>query len=874
MPLKAASDVADAEDVAKLYNLLLRREPENETVVSRNVGQKIADLLQKVLNSAEFHDRVLHPLICGQALWGTYRGKANFDDLRQWAVTALPVGPDFWGKLATRTSWEDFYLAFLLEARVREFDPKLREPNVHRALELRRLDALLNTASRDVVGRFDYVNLWEVRGWCADEANLDEHLTIEIFADNFFIGISQCDEYRRDAQELVGGKGVYGFTFRFPANHFDLFQTDRWISAREQSTRRTFGRLLFQHDSLPERMDRLGKLHREVEQVKAALGRIEAELPEYNRLLGFPLYGYTEYFAEHARHVEERLAVYTEHLRKLSARPLVSLLMSISDSSLEALHGSIQSLREQIYPDWELLINVHGAHVGEEGLRLFLERQALIEPRVKVTTDETATRTFDGIHQCSGALIGVLECGDRLAPDSLFHAVLAVQDGLADLIYSDEDKFEIVVAGSPPVHHTPQFKPDFDLDLLLCYNYLGSLLLVSAQLLRKVGPLGSGLLGPDHYDLVLRLIECVDAARIRHIPRVLYHRNAARDALDVDAAVAGRIQENSLRAVNSYFDRNGVTAKAEPHADPLGRAHPQAARIRWALPKTPPVVSIIIPTRDRKELVGPCLGSLTSVFREYPGRAEIIVVDNDTTEPDTKALLKHFAQSSGGRVLSLGGPFNWSALNNFAVTEARGEVLIFLNNDTLVLSEDWCTELVSQALRPDVGAVGTRLLYEDGSIQHAGVVTGVGRGLAAHEGVGETVVDGGYLGRSHLQRSVSAVTGACLATRKTVFEQVHGFDEINLQTSFNDIDYCLKVRQARLKVVYTPFATMYHYESKSRGIGATGEAKRRQDREELHFRSRWQDLIDDPFYNPHFERYAKPFTVLQPPRAFWSRVGR
>jgi GT2 family glycosyltransferase len=363
----------------------------------------------------------------------------------------------------------------------------------------------------------------------------------------------------------------------------------------------------------------------------------------------------------------------------------------------------------------------------------------------------------------------------------------------------------------------------------------------------------------------------MECPQIRHISRVLYHRDATLNALDIEAAEAGRVRENSLHAVNAYFDRNSIAATAEPHADPLGRAHPLAARIRWALPKAPPSVSIIIPTRDRKELLSPCLDSLASVSREYPGESEIIIVDNDTTEPKAKALLRKFAQTSYGRVLSFSGPFNWSAINNFAVGEAKGEVLIFLNNDTLVLSEGWCTELVSQASRPDVGAVGTRLLYENGAIQHAGVAIDVVRGLAAHEGVGEAVAHGGYLGRSHLQRSASAVTGACLATRRTVFEQVQGFDEIDLQITFSDFDYCLKVRKAKLKVIYTPFATMYHFESKSRGVGATGEARRRQDREETHFWVRWRDHIYDAFYNPHFERSAKPFTVLRPPRTSWSR---
>jgi GT2 family glycosyltransferase len=711
------------------------------------------------------------------------------------------------------------------------------------------------------------VDHWEVRGWCADESGIEDHLTVEIFADDTFIGTVQCDQHRPDVQNLVGGSGFYGFTFRFSASHSDLFQTDRWISAREQTTRRFFGRILSPRSSLPERIGELGRLRTELEQIKTVLSRIEAEMPVYNRQFGFPLTAYSEYFAAYSQNADERLAAYRDRLNKLSIRSVVSIIMFVDGSSLEALDSSVQSVRQQIYPAWELVTVIDGTIPQGDAIKSFLTRQARIEPRVKPAIDEfpRSDRVEWGLRQCSGEAVGFLKCGDRLAPDALFHAMSTAQDGLAGLIYTDEDEFEILGDGSC-VHHTPKFKPDFDLDLLLSHDYLGSFFLSSARVLAKVVPLGAQLFGAQRHDLALRLIEHLEPAQIRHVPRVLYHRNATRDSSNVESVAPACTQEESVRAVNAYFSRNGIAATAEPHTDPLGRARPGAARIKWALPEAPPMVSIIIPTRDRKDLLGPCLDSLALVSIEYPGQIEIIVVDNDTTEPEAKALLTHIVQSSRGRVLGFSGPFNWSAMNNFAAEQARGEVLIFLNNDTLVLSEGWCAELVSQACRPEIGAVGARLLYEDGLIQHAGVVTGIGRGLAANEGVGETVADGGYLGRSHLQRGVSAVTGACLATRKAVFEQVQGFDEVYLPIAFNDVDYCLKVRHAKLRVIYTPFATMYHYESKSRGIATVGKARQRQEHEERNFQLRYQDRIADPFYNPNFDSYDKPFAVLRPPR--------
>jgi GT2 family glycosyltransferase len=250
----------------------------------------------------------------------------------------------------------------------------------------------------------------------------------------------------------------------------------------------------------------------------------------------------------------------------------------------------------------------------------------------------------------------------------------------------------------------------------------------------------------------------------------------------------------------------------------------------------------------------------------YPGEYEILLVDNDSAEP---ATLSYFASLSANpriRLIRFRGPFNWSAINNAAARDAQGEVLIFINNDTVVLTKDWCVELVANALREDVGAVGARLLYADGTIQHAGVLLGI-EGVAGHESVGDTPQSGGYFGRSQLLRSAGAVTGACLATRRAIFSEMDGgFDELTLQVAFNDVDYCMKVRKAGYRVVYNPFAVLYHFESKSRGREISEAQQTRHRAEAAAFRLRWKDAeIVDPYYNPHFERFARPFERLQPP---------
>jgi len=280
-------------------------------------------------------------------------------------------------------------------------------------------------------------------------------------------------------------------------------------------------------------------------------------------------------------------------------------------------------------------------------------------------------------------------------------------------------------------------------------------------------------------------------------------------------------------------------------------------------------VSIIIPTRDRVDLLRPCIESILGSAHAYPGRLELLIVDNDSAEASTREYFGSLSADSRVRIIAYTGQFNWSGINNAAAHVTRSEVLIFLNNDTVVLSAKWCLELVANAMRPDVGAVGARLLYGDGTVQHAGVILGV-EGAAGHECIGETLASGGYFGRTHLQRSTAAVTGACLATRRELFEKLGGFDDLELKVAFSDIDYCLKVRRAGYRVVYNPLATLYHFESKSRGHELTNAQKKRHRSESDCLQRRWErELRADPYYNAHFERFGRPWERLRPPPG-WS----
>jgi GT2 family glycosyltransferase len=346
---------------------------------------------------------------------------------------------------------------------------------------------------------------------------------------------------------------------------------------------------------------------------------------------------------------------------------------------------------------------------------------------------------------------------------------------------------------------------------------------------------------------------------------MLYHWRVTPGSVSRDPKAAANIQNNIVSVVKDQVERLGLDASVENHSDPVGSARQFATRLRWALPAMAPKVSVIIATRDRVDLLRPCVSSVLDSLPSYPGACEVLLIDNDSAEPATSAYFESLSEVPQIRLARFRGPFNWAAINNFGALEAQGEVLIFLNNDTAVITKDWCVELVANAIRQDVGGVGARLLYADGTIQHAGVVLGV-EGVAGHECVGESPADGGLFGRSQLLRSTAAVTGACLATKRTLFHELGGFDELNLKVAFNDVDYCMKVRKAGYRVVYDPFAVLYHLESKSRGREVSEVQQARHRQEAAFFRSRWgHSEMLDPYYNPHFERFARPFDRLRPP---------
>ena len=497
----------------------------------------------------------------------------------------------------------------------------------------------------------------------------------------------------------------------------------------------------------------------------------------------------------------------------------IALVMPLDRAGLAQLPAAVASLGTQLYPHWRLAIAAADAEVAAAA-----RAAAAAEHRIAVTVAPAG----DLSALAAGSLVALLPADAHLPPHALFEVAAAFgADPDAELVYTDEDRLD-----ARGRRRAPQFKPDWSPDLLLGCEALGDLAVVRREALLRAGGIGDAA---AHHDRALRLAEAIPAAHIRHIPAVLVHRQApdGPDPADADA-------------VARHLARRGAAA-ARVEANPR---LPGTLRVRWPVPQPAPPVSVVVPTRDRAALLALCAAGVLN-RTDYPA-LELLIVDNDSEAAETHALLAHLAADPRVRVLRRPGPFNYAALNNEAAAEARGAVLLLLNNDVDVIHPEWLAELVGHAVRPEVGAVGARLLFADGRVQHAGVALGVS-GVAGHSDLLAPRAATGYGGRLALTHEVAAVTGACLAIRREVYAAVGGMDGAHLAVAYNDVDLCLRVRAAGLRVLWTPFAELFHLESASRPSDLAAAQRDRYRREIDHMHRRWGTALQaDPFYGPNF----------------------
>lgn len=545
---------------------------------------------------------------------------------------------------------------------------------------------------------------------------------------------------------------------------------------------------------------------------------------------------YDLWMARHALTPDDVARIRRE-IESMPAPLTFSVLMPVRDVDEPWLRRAIESIVAQYYPHWELCVADDAS--THPHVRRVLEEFAGRDPRIKVVFRDRrghiSAATNSALELATGAFIALLDHDDELAPEALYENARLLQEHPdADMIYSDEDKLS--PAGT---RYSPHFKPDWSPDLFYSVMYTCHLGVYRTSLVRAVGGFRVGFEGSQDYDLVLCLIERTD--RIYHIPRVLYHWRVIEGSTATDARGKEYTERAAVRALREHFARRGLAV--DVGKGPL----PNTYRVQYRLSRTP-LVSILIPTRDAVDLLRRCVESILakSAYPHY----EIIIVDNQSADPAALRYLLALERDRTARIVRYDRPFNYAALNNFAARQARGELLLFLNNDTEVIEAEWLEALAEHALRPEVGAVGARLLYPDGRLQHGGIILGLG-GVADHAHKHLPRHDVGYYGRAKMIQNFSAVTSACMMVRRAVFEEVGGFDE-PLTVAFNDVDFCLRLRERGYRIVWTPYAELYHHESASRGHEDTPEKRRRLQAEIDYLRRRWGALLArDPYYSPH-----------------------
>ena len=509
----------------------------------------------------------------------------------------------------------------------------------------------------------------------------------------------------------------------------------------------------------------------------------------------------------------------------------------------------IDSVIAQSYGKWQLCI-ADGSQ-GNKELEATLDAYSKADSRIiyKVLDRNLgiAGNTNAALDMAEGEIVGLLDHDDTLEPNALYEVVKVLQDKDVDVVYTDEDK----ILGPDWKNVNPNFKPDFNIDLLRSYNYITHFYCVKTELIKEVGGFSDKYDGAQDYDIILRTTE--KAHKIAHVSKILYHWRMHSNSTAANPESKKYCHEAGRRAVEDHLNRMGIEAQVQ-----LSKLF-GGYRIRYATPGNP-MISIVIPNKDHYKDLDLCVTSVLkkSTYRNF----EIIIVENNSTEKETFDYYNKIQKEYDNvRVLTWEREFNYSAINNFGVKEAKGDYILLLNNDTKILDKDSLGDMLGYCMRPEVGIVGSKLIYGDGTIQHAGVILGLG-GIAGHAFIGLDAKEYGYMSRAYLSCDYTAVTAACLMVPKAVFDEVGGLCE-EYAVAFNDVDLCMKVRSKGYLVVYDAFSQWYHYESKSRGYEDTPEKQLRFKGEIETFQSKWQKELDegDPYYNRNFPMTTEAYVL-------------
>ncbi|NOY16905.1 MAG: glycosyltransferase [Gammaproteobacteria bacterium] len=536
-----------------------------------------------------------------------------------------------------------------------------------------------------------------------------------------------------------------------------------------------------------------------------------------------------------------------KEISKFDKKPLISLVMPVFNVSPKWLKLAIKSVECQLYENWELCI-VDDASSSEETVNYL---KTIRHPRIRIryldNNRNISGATNEAIRFAKGEYLAFMDNDDELTPDAVFEMVSAVNEFDADMIYSDEDFIDL--DGN---YCDPHYKPDFSPDLLLSHNYITHFVVVKKQLAEEVGLLDSRYDGAQDHEFLLRVTE--KSLRIHHVQKVLYHwrRSETSTSFSPDAKPGALI--SARMALQSTLERRKIDA------DLVDEKEPFFFRVKRRI-KGSPLVSIVIPFRDKPDLLNTCINSILdySTWDNY----EIVAVSNNSRSSETFGLIHQLEEKSPRfHCVEFNEEFNFSRVVNYGVSQSKGEHLIILNNDIEIISWDWIEAMLEQSQREEVGAVGAKLLYPNNTIQHAGIIIGLG-GYAGHSHKHTRANSPGYFNLLQSIHNVSAVTGACMMISHNKFDAINGFDEENFKIAYNDVDFCLRLREQGLLNIFTPYAELYHHESISRGYEDTDEKQQRFSGEKKRLRERHAKIFEqgDPYYNPNLTHDREDYSI-------------
>ncbi len=709
-----------------------------------------------------------------------------------------------------------------------------------------------------VTGRVDGVFGSAVRGWAFRTQNKTGErtggVTLEVWANGARLGQVKADKIRNDVAQVHGCEPHCGFLYMVPARFRDgkPFALEFHVAPEGGQIERSpiTGAILVESsvDQLHSMLAQIESICTQAfalkDQLKLLLTRDEHTLEDYHSWA-------TAYFATlNARMIAERRSPrYQELLGRNDIK--VSILCPTYKPELKDFSCAVASVRSQTWTNWELIIVDDDSR--STALTELIAEFVAADPRIScIALPENmgiSGATNAALLAATGKWVALFDHDDVLESVAIELMLLAACGTGAKMIYSDEDKVDTF-----GIYSEPHLKTDWNYSLLLTNNYVCHLLMIEAATLRDVGPLKSKYDGAQDHDLVLRLSEKLSAAQIHHVPEVLYHWRKTPKSTSTQTSTKPYAVQAGIAAVADHLARRGLRATV------TSPSQSTIYQVRWQFEEEPRL-TILIPFKDQAAMTKRCVECLLSAtaYANY----RIVLIDNWSTEQATADWIATLGLEPRIRVLRVEEHFNFSRLNNLAVQQVDTELLLFLNNDIFVEQPDWLRLMVDEALAdPTVGIVGVKLVYPNQTVQHGGVVLGVG-GVADHAFRGEERTAAGYMGRAVSTQDISVVTAACMLCRTDAFRSVGGFDEAQLAVAYNDVDLCLKVGRAGYRIIFAPSVVIEHHESLSRGSDLAAHNLPRFYREQQVMTDRWRGLIQaDPYYSPHFSRERGLFEVL------------